>query len=381
MAESETGQERTEEATAKRKQESRDKGEVVRSKELTTLVMMLVSGAGFVFLGSGLIKDLMQVLRAHLSIERAQIFDLDSYPHLLLETLQFSIFAVMPLFILLVVAAIVAPMVLGGWTFSMKPLQPEFKKMDPIKGLGRVFSLKGLMELAKALAKFLLVGAVAYFLLKNNVEGFLSMGNEGLEQGISRLGEELMWMFILLSSALFVVVLVDTPFQIWDHNRKQKMTLQEVKDERKETDGNPEVKSKIRQAQQEISQRRMMEEVPKADVVITNPTHFAVALRYDQSNMSAPVVVALGADEVAGHIRRIAMANDVPLLSAPPLARSLYYHCELNAEIPAGLFLAVAQVLAYVYQLRQYEFNGGIAPEFDADDAPIPDDLKRDSES
>ncbi len=379
MAESETGQERTEEATAKRKQESRNKGEVVRSKELTTLVMMLVSGAGFVFLGSGLIKDLMQVLRAYLSVERAQIFDLASYPGLLFETLKFSILSVMPLFLLLVVVAIIAPMALGGWTFSVKPLKPEFKKMDPIKGLGRVFSLKGLMELVKALAKFLLVGAVAYFLLKNNIEGFISMGNESLEQGVSRLGEELMWMFILLSSVLFFVVLVDTPFQMWDHNRKQKMTLQEVKDERKETDGNPEVKNKIRQTQQEISQRRMMEEVPKADVVITNPTHFSVALRYDQSNMGAPIVVALGADEVAGHIRRIAVANDVPLLSAPPLARSLYYNGELNAEIPAGLFLAIAQVLAYVYQLKQYEFNGGVAPEFDTD-VPIPDDLKRDAE-
>ncbi len=379
MSENEKGQERTEEATEKRKKESRDKGEVVRSKELTTLVMMLVSGAGFVFLGSALVQDLMQVLRAHLSIERAQIFDLASYPGLLFDTLQFSIFSVMPLFILLVVVAIVAPMTLGGWTFSVKPLKPELKKMDPVKGLGRVFSLKGLMELFKALAKFLLVGAAAYFLLKNNIEGFVNLGNESLAQGISRMGEELMWMFILLSSTLFFVVLVDTPFQMWDHNRKQKMTLQEVKDERKETDGNPEVKSKIRQMQQEISQRRMMEEVPKADVVITNPTHFAVALRYDQSNMGAPIVVALGADEIAGHIRRIAVANDVPLLSAPPLARSLYYNCELNEEIPAGLFLAVAQVLAYVYQLRQYEFNGGVAPEFDTD-APIPDDLKRDSE-
>ncbi|MCF6338334.1 MAG: flagellar biosynthesis protein FlhB [Gammaproteobacteria bacterium] len=379
MAESEKGQERSEEATEKRKKESRDKGEVVRSKELTTLVMMLVSGAGFVFLGSALVQDLMQILRAHLSIERAQIFDLASYPGFLFDTLQFSIFSVMPLFILLVVVAIVAPMALGGWTFSVKPLKPELKKMDPIKGLGRVFSLKGLMELVKALAKFLLVSAVAYFLLKNNIEGFVSLGNESLVQGISRMGEELMWMFILLSSVLFFVVLVDTPFQMWDHNRKQKMTLQEVKDERKETDGNPEVKSKIRQTQQEISQRRMMEEVPKADVVITNPTHFSVALRYDQSNMGAPIVVALGADEIAGHIRRIAVANDVPLLSAPPLARSLYYHCELNEEIPAGLFLAVAQVLAYVYQLRQYEFNGGVAPEFDTD-VPIPDDLKRDSE-
>lgn len=377
MAENENGQERTEEATAKRKQESRNKGEIARSKELTTFFMLLASGAGFVYLGSDLVKDLMKILRSHLSIERAQIFDVGSYPHLFLDTLQTAITAVMPLFMLLVVAAIVAPMAMGGWSFSMKPLQPDLKKMDPIKGMGRVFSFKGLMELAKALAKFLLVGTMGYFLLKNHIEDFLTLGNEGLEQGISRMGDEIVWMFILLSSALIFVALVDAPFQMWDHGRKQKMTRQEIKDEQKETDGNPEVKSKIRQTQQEISQRRMMQEVPKADVVITNPTHYAVALRYDQINMGAPIVVALGADEVAGHIRRIAVANDVPLLSAPPLARSLFYNCELNDEIPTGLFLAVAQVLAYVYQLRNYEFNGGVAPVFNTE-VPIPDDLRRD---
>lgn len=378
MAENETGQERTEEATAKRKQESRDKGEIARSKELTTVLMMLVAGSGFFFLGSDLIADLMQILRSHLTIERALIFDTGALPSEFLNTLQTAITAVMPLFILLVIAAIVAPMAMGGWAFSVKPLQPDLKKMDPIKGLGRVFSLKGLMELGKALAKFLLVGSMGYFLLRSHIEGFMNLGSEGVAQGVTQLGSEMVWAFILLSSALIFVALADAPFQLWDHTRKQKMTRQEVKDEHKETDGNPEVKSKIRQTQQEISQRRMMQEVPKADVVITNPTHYAVALRYDQTQMGAPIVVALGADEVAGHIRRIAVANDVPLLSAPPLARSLYYNCELNAEIPAGLFLAVAQVLAYVYQLRHYEFNGGVAPAFDAD-VPIPDDLKRDS--
>lgn len=379
MAENENGQERSEEATAKRKQESRDKGEIARSKELTTLLMMMISGAGFVFLGSGLVKDLMQILRSSLTIEREKIFDLTSYPSFFIETLQSAIYAVMPLFALLVIAAIIVPMAMGGWSFSLKPITPDLKKMDPIKGLGRVFSPKGLMELGKALAKFLLVGSMGYFLLKTKVEEFLSLGNEGLEQGIARMGDEIMWAFILLSSMLIFVALVDVPFQMWDHSRKQKMTRQEIKDENKETDGNPEVKGKVRQMQQEISQRRMMQEVPKADVVITNPTHFAVALRYEQGGMGAPTVVALGADEVAGHIRRIAVANDVPLLSSPPLARSLYYNCELNMEIPAGLFLAVAQVLAYVYQLRNYEFNGGSAPEFNAD-VPIPDDLKRDVE-
>ncbi len=377
MAENENGQERTEQATAKRKQDSRNKGEIARSKELTTLLMLLVSGVGFIFLGSGLVEDLMQILRSFLFLERERIYDLQSYPTFFFDALQFAIGALTPFFILLVAAAIVAPMAMGGWSFSGKPLQPDLKKLDPIKGLGRVFSPKGFMELGKALAKFLLVGSMGYMLLKDHIEGFLNLGTESLEEGIARMASELMWVFLLLSSMLIFVALVDAPFQLWDHNRKQKMTRQEVKDESKETEGNPELKGKIRQTQQEISQRRMMQEVPKADVVITNPTHFAVALRYDQTSMSAPVVVALGADEVAGHIRRIALANDVPLLSAPPLARSLYYNCELNGEIPAGLFLAVAQVLAYVYQLRHYELNGGIAPDFDAD-VPIPDDLKRD---
>lgn len=377
MAENENGQERTEEATGKRKQESRDKGEIARSKELTTVILMLVSGAGFFFLGGELVADIMQILRDSLTIERKQIFDVGTYPLLFLNTVQTALTAVFPLFLLLVVGAIVAPMAMGGWTFSLKPLTPDLKKLDPIKGMGRVFSVKGLMELLKALAKFVLVGSVGVWLLQGKIEGFLALGSLNLEQGIAQLGTELIWAFILLSSALLLVALADAPFQLWDHSRKQKMTRQEVKDEHKETDGNPELKGKVRQKQHEISQRRMMQEVPKADVVITNPTHYAVAIRYDQASMGAPIIVALGADEVAGHIRRIAAANDVPILSAPPLARALYHNCDLNEEIPTGLFLAVAQVLAYVFQLRHYELEGGISPKFNTE-VPIPDDLRRD---
>ncbi|MDT8384992.1 MAG: flagellar biosynthesis protein FlhB [Gammaproteobacteria bacterium] len=378
MAENQNGQERTEQATEKRKKESRDKGEIARSKELTTVILLLVSGSGFFFLGSGLIKDLMQILRDSLSIERDRIFDIGTYPVLFLDTVHTAISAVFPLFLLLVIAAVIAPMAMGGWSFSLKPITPDLKKLDPIKGMGRVFSVKGLMELVKALAKFLLVGAVGYWLLQGKLDDFLGLSNQNLEQGLSQLGSELIWAFILLSSALLLVAAADAPFQLWDHSRKQKMTRQEVKDEHKETDGNPEMKGRVRQKQHEISQRRMMQEVPKADVVITNPTHYAVAIRYDQSVMGAPIIVASGADEVAGHIRRIALANDVPILSAPPLARALYHNCELNDEIPTGLFLAVAQVLAYVYQLRHYEREGGLSPKFNSD-VPIPDDLRRDT--
>ena len=377
MAENENGQERSEQATGKRLQESRDKGEIARSKDLTTVILLLVSGAGFFFLGSGLIAELMQILRDSLTIEREQIFNIGAYPLVFLSSVKTALTAVFPLFLLLVIAAILAPMAMGGWTFSLKPLQPDLKKLDPIKGLGKVFSAKSLMELVKALAKFVLVGSVGLWLVQEKLEGFLALGSQNLEQAIAQLGSELIWSFILLSSALLLVALADAPFQLWDHSRKQKMTMQEVKDESKETNGNPELKGKVRQKQQEISQRRMMQEVPKADVVITNPTHYAVAIRYDQTSMGAPIIVALGADEVAGHIRRIAVANDVPILSAPPLARALYHNCDLEQEIPTGLFLAVAQVLAYVFQLRHYELEGGISPEFNSD-VPIPDDLRRD---
>ena len=377
MAESENGQERTEEASEKRKKESQDKGEVVRSKELTTVIMLLVSCTGFLFFGKGMITGLEEIMRDNLTIERAAVFDVNAMLKIFSASVVGGLNVVFPLMALLVVVALLAPMTLGGWSFSGKPMTPDLKKMDPIKGLGRVFSAKSLMELLKAVAKLVLVGWVAYLIISVKLDTFLGLGYEDVDSGIAHLGDELVIMVFFLSSALVLVALLDVPFQIWDHSRKQRMTKQEVKDENKQTEGSPELKSKIRQTQQEIAQRRMMQEVPKADVVITNPTHYAVALKYDLERGGAPIVVALGVDEVAGHIRRIAAANDVAIVSAPPLARAIYHNTKLNDEIPAGLYLAVAQVLAYVFQLRDYNLKGGVAPEFNAD-MPIPDDLKRD---
>lgn len=375
MAEKETGQERTEEATPKRQQDSREKGQIARSKELNTLLVMLVSGAGLMFLGQNLVEGLMQIMRDSLIMDRADIFDPNAMWVAFIKSLYSALDATLPLFLLLVMIAVIAPMALGGWSFTLKPLQPDITKLDPIKGMGKVFSAKGLMELAKALAKFLLVGSVGYILLMLKLPDFIALGSLDLSHGIALLGRDLIWAFILLSCALILVVLVDVPFQLWDHKRQQKMTLQEVKDEHKDTEGSPDVKRRIRQTQMEFATRRMMEEVPRADVVVTNPTHYAVALRYDQEKMGAPIVVALGVDEVAGHIRRIALAHDVPILSAPPLARALFFNTKLDVEIPSGLYLAVAQILAYVYQLRHYDTKGGIAPEFGGD-VPIPDDLQ-----
>lgn len=376
MAENETGQERTEEATGKRREEAREKGQIPRSRELNTVLMLLASGAGIWMVGDNIVDGMTEVLRDNLAISRADIFNPSSMTIFFMRSLKIALDSVLPLLVILLIVAIVAPMLLGGWSLSFEPMKPDLKKLDPIKGTIRLFSAKSLMELVKALIKFLLVGAVGYFLLIAYLPRFIELGNMELEAGLAYVGNELLWMFILLSFVLVLVVLADVPFQMWDHARKQKMTRQEVKDEHKQTEGSPEMRSKVRQTQRELAQRRMMQEVPKADVVITNPTHFAVALRYDQDTMSAPIVVALGADEVAGHIRRIALANDVPILSVPPLARALFYNCKLESEIPPGLYLAVAQVLAYIFQLNNYQRDGATVPAFNAN-VDIPDDLRK----
>jgi len=218
------------------------------------------------------------------------------------------------------------------------------------------------MELIKAMAKFFLVAAVALVVIYTNMDAYLQLGNMPMKAALVKAGELLTWAFLLVTIALMIISAIDVPFQIWDHKKQMKMTLQEVKDEMKDTEGKPEVKAKIRQTQREMAEARMMDAVPDADVVITNPTHFAVALKYDPENMRAPLVLAKGADLVAANIRRVASANEILLLETPPLARALYHCTEIGQEIPHGLYVAVAQVLAYVFQLREVQKNGGEKP-------------------
>ena len=377
MAESGSGQEKTEAATPKKLQEAREQGQVPRSRELDTLIMLLVAAVAFLMLGDQIIGGLLELLRNNFVIERAMVFNAAILPELFWQAIIDAIGLILPFFFIMVLAAILAPLPMGGWNFSTKALMPKIERLDPIKGLGRIFAWKGFIELSKALVKFLIVATAGWFLLMKKLPEFLSLGNQSVSEGLSQVGSELLWIFLLLSCTLIVVTAVDVPFQLWDYHRQQRMTRQEVKDEHKDTEGSPELKSKVRSTQREIAMRRMMEKVPKADVVITNPSHYAVALRYNQLNMNAPVVVASGADLVALQIRRIAQANDVPILEAPPLARALYHSTKIDQEIPAGLYLAVAQVLAYVYQLKQYKTHGGVQPQ-PPEDLPIPDDLKRD---
>ena len=266
------------------------------------------------------------------------------------------------------------PIGLGGWSFSLKAVSFKWEKLDPIKGLGRVFALKGLMELSKVLAKFALIAGISAGILWSLIDELLGLGSEPVATAIIHVAKLCGWSFLACSSGLIIIALIDAPFQLWQHNKQLKMTKQEIKDENKETDGRPEVKGRIRALQQELSQRRMMEAVPTADVIITNPTHYAVALSYDQFNMKAPVVVAKGADLIAANIRAVAEQHNVAIVSAPPLARALYASTEIDQEIPGGLYVAVATILTYVYQLKTTYTSGGIAPDVPGD-LPIPDEL------
>ncbi len=376
MADSNTGQEKTEEATPKRQQDARDKGQVARSRELSSMVLLLAASGGFLMIGDQLVIDIMALMHESFTSSRVDLMDETSMTRFFEDAVGKTLIALIPFFAILMAAAFFSPMALSGWSFSTKALAFKWDKLDPIKGLGRVFSVKGLMELFKALAKFMIVMAIAYLLLSSQYELFVMLGVKSIEPAIAQAGNLLVWAFIALSSAMILIAAVDVPFQLWDHARQLKMTRQEVKDEYKQTEGNPEMKRKVREAQLAMSEKRMMEAVPVADVIVTNPTHFAVALKYDQLNMRAPIVVAKGKDLVAMKIRSLAQSHNVPLLEAPPLSRALYYHAELNDEVPAGLYLAVAKVLAYVYQLRQKQSRFGEA--LVMDDLHIPDDLKRD---
>ena len=367
MAENKDGQERTEQATPKRQQEARRKGQIPRSRELNTLAMLMAAAGTLVLSGGHMAAQFSALLHNGLSFDRRAIFS----PRGLFDAMEMALGAglalVAPFFVISVIVALVSSVALGGWGFSVEALTPKLDKLNPLKGFKRMFSVRGLVELLKALAKFLLVAGVGIGLFMHYSSELIGLGYESVEAALAHAGEILAWCFLLLSATLILVAAADVPFQLWDHKRNLKMTRQEVKDELKDTEGKPEVKSRIKQMQREIAQRRMMEAVPDADVVITNPTHYAVALKYDDARMGAPVVVAKGKDLIAREIRERAIAAEVPIVSAPPLARAIFFSTELDQEIPAALYLAVAQVLAYVFQLRTAARHGGEVPPPPAD--------------
>ncbi|QOC21192.1 flagellar biosynthesis protein FlhB [Wenzhouxiangella sp. AB-CW3] len=352
MAENDNSQEKTEQPTPKRLKDAREKGQVPRSRELTMTLVMLVGATTLYLTGGRYAERLSGVLERGFSVERGRLYDDQFILEYLAAQIADGLLTVAPKLLILVIVALMAPALIGGWNFSQKALVPKPERLNPIKGLKRVFGPRGLMELFKAMGKFLLVGSAAILVVYLSSDRFLTLGSMPTLPAMATAVGIAGFALISLSATLILIAAIDVPFQLHTHNKQLRMTRKEVRDEQKETEGQPEVKSKQRSLQQEISSRRMAEAVPKADVVVTNPTHFAVALKYDSDNMAAPVVVAKGADHMAAAIRRIAQEAGVPLLEAPPLARALFRSAEIGQSIPAELYVAVAEVMAWVYQIR-----------------------------
>jgi flagellar biosynthesis protein FlhB len=351
MAET-SSQERTERPTPKRIRDARRRGQVARSRELPAAAVVL--GAALVLFVGGIPQDVAQLMQGALRFDGAALQSPEQMPARFAHLLGASLMVFVPLLAATLVAALVAPLVLGGWNFSVEALQPKLERIDPIAGFGRMFSLNSLVELLKSLLKFLLLAAIAWACWVAERDILLALGhmpvNRGMAEGLAICLRAFTW----LSAGLLIIAAIDAPYQLWEYQKNLRMTRQEVREELKESEGRPEVKAKIRRVQQEMARRRMMDEVPKADVVITNPTHYAVALRYNAGKMRAPRVVAKGADVLALAIRELARQHRIPLVEAPPLARALYRSTELEMEIPVNLYAAVAQVLTYIYQLRQW---------------------------
>jgi flagellar biosynthetic protein FlhB len=369
-------QERTEQPTQKRLREARSEGQIARSRELNTLGMMLASAGGLVALGAGLANELAHIMRLALSSGGAGLDDSRSLVTLLARAVQGALLELLPLLAILVATALLVPTMLGGWSMAGKALQPKWERIDPIKGLGRIFSANGLMELVKAVLKLSLVAGIAAVWIWQQAPAFIALAREPLAVGIAHAAYLIGSTFLILLLPLVVIAVIDAPFQVWQHQRKLRMTRRELKDEMKETDGSPELRARIRRQQQEVSRQRMMERVPDADVVVTNPTHYAVALAYAAERMRAPVAVAKGVDRIALRILDLAKEHRVPVVEAPALARALHHSTELDQPIPRELYVAVAHVLAYVHRLRRL---GRIeAGTLDAEALPIPTGLRRD---
>ncbi|WP_136064746.1 flagellar biosynthesis protein FlhB [Modicisalibacter radicis] len=360
---SSSDEEKTEDPTPRRQEKAREEGQVARSRELSTFLMLLGGVIGLWTMGGMLYDQLGLVMEQSFLFDRGILFDSARMMAHVWKLGSTTLFALIPLFLLLAVIALVAPGLLGGWLISGKSLQPKFSKLNPAKGLKRMVSSQALAELAKAIAKSLLTGSVAFVFLWYKRDEFLGLMNQPIQQALYHAMQLAALCCGLIVLSLVVVILIDVPYQLWSHNKQLRMTKDEIKKEHKESEGDPQVKGRIRQQQQAMARGRMMSKVPEADVIVTNPTHYAVALSYRDGEMGAPRVVAKGADAVAARIREIGDEYRIPRLEAPPLARALYRHVDLDREIPADLYTAVAEVLAWAFRLRQVRQEGGDAPE------------------
>ncbi len=375
MAESDSG-EKTEEPTAKKLSDARKKGQIARSKDLGTMFVLVGSAVAMLIMGNSLVAELSKMMKRLFSLNRRETMDV----HALFQVVSDSVSAIMVPFlwihIIIVFAAFVGNSLLGGMSFSWQAMAPKASKLSPLAGFKRMFGVQAYVELIKSILKFFVVFISAYLLLSGLFDQIINLSTENIPHNFEHAVSLLMWMFLALALSLAIIVVIDAPYQVWNHNRQLKMTKQEIKDEMKNSDGSPETKGRIRRAQYEMSQRRMMQDIPDSDVVITNPTHYSVALKYDPDGGGAPILVAKGIDEMALHIRTIAKEHDIEVIASPALARSLYYTAEPNEEIPEQLFAAVAQILAFIFQLNAHKKGKAKRPKPVAKNLPIPDDFR-----
>ncbi|MBC3764986.1 flagellar biosynthesis protein FlhB [Neptunicella marina] len=369
--------EKTEDPTSKRQSQAREKGQIARSKELaTTLVLMSAAGA-LLLMGKLIAEAMYHVMSRSFTLSRDETYDFHHMFQILGSVIGEITAPVMLYMVIVFAAGFYGNIALGGYNFTMKSAAPKASKLNPLKGLKRMFGINGVVEFLKALAKFIVVAVTTYFSLQLFKDEALHLDLELYPRNMTHALDLLAWAFLIICCSMIPIAAFDVPYQKYKHEKELKMTKQEVKDERKNSEGNPEVKSRIRRLQFQAAAKRMMQAVPTADVVVTNPTHYSVAIKYDDNGDRAPILVAKGQDEMAMHIRTIATAHDVPLVASPMLARAIFYSTEVDHEIPAKLFMAVAQVLAYVYQLKAYKKGKGHRPSPLSTNLPIPPELRR----
>jgi len=355
--------EKTESASARRLEQAREEGQVPQSRELATFISLMVGVAALYVLGRWGGHRMMELVRSGLNFERQKAFEPDGMQQVLGQLATDGLLTIAPLLLVSVIAALVTPFLMGGWVFSTQALKFDLTRLDPLQGLGRMFSTHGLAELVKATLKSVLVASVGVWVVWRERDHLFSLMLQPLATSMDDFAGLVLLSALLIVGSLALIAAIDVPFQLWEYHRRLRMTKDELRQEMKEQEGDPQIKARIRAAQREMSRRRMMSNVPTADVVVTNPTHYAVALKYDPDKAGAPIVVAKGADLVAGKIRELARENNVPILEAPPLARALYAHCELEQQIPATLYTVVAEVMAWVFQLNHWIAEGGLPPD------------------
>lgn len=374
MAESD--QERTEQPTEKRLSEAREKGQIARSKELATALVLIGSAVALMLVGQQLATAIALVMKTSFSLDRAEVFD----PHLMFHGIgSMLLILVKPMawiMVIILIAGLIGNTLLGGVAFSWQAAAPKFNRLSPLSGFKRMFGIQAVVELAKGIAKVIVIALAVWWIFKAKFDTMMNLSMQTLPGSIANALHLLQWLFFLMTLSLLLIAAIDVPFQRWNHIKQLKMTKQEIKDEHKNTEGNPEIKGRIRRLQMEMTNRRMMADVPEADVVITNPTHYSVALKYDSEQAGAPIVVAKGADVIAFKIREIAKHYEIPVLESPAVTRSLYHTTKVGAQIPDGLFVAVAQILAYVFQLEQFNKGQASRPRKPSTNLPIPDELQ-----